>query len=239
MLVTSFFRAQCLTRICTLTASLVLCQSALAASLEQEPFWQASVGYWSSENTYMDGQYKPKIPHYQTLNAIATEGDTVTSEERKFYPPGAFAAKALGLDIPEDKGVQLVQVTRGVAKEDASHVEFAPLNRYSHNQRTWLDSVSEDSAMMTVAYKDSGEIAYKMLITVPTANSRITASLGINGHYAAKAEETPLRGVSVFSATRITQQDFEELTQQLQQQYQVGSIVTIDEQGNYQASPIK
>ena len=210
----------------------------LTAELASNPFWEASVGFWVSENTYLDGHYNAKIPRYQTLNAISVNGNLVTSEERKYYPPGAFAGAVLGLDIPADEGVELIQISRGEAPDDTSIVNFAPLNIFSQNQYTRLETVSADTATMTVAYKETNEIAYKMLITIPTADSRITASLGINGHYAADTNESPLRGVSVFAASRISEASFNEQTLQLRKTYQVGTLVTIDKQGNFVATPL-
>lgn len=219
-------------------SALLIGFSCHADELDTVPFWQSSSGFWSSENTYLDGQFKAKIPHYQTLNAISLNGNQVISEERKFYPPGAFAASALGLDIPTDQGVQLTQISIGTAAEDNKRVDFAQLNKYSLNQATWLEAISDDTAIMTVAFQESGEIAYKMLITVPTNNSRITASLGINGRFSALPDDAPLRGVSVFAATRISEAAFHEQTLQLQKRYMVGTLVSIDEKGNYVAVPL-
>lgn len=205
-----------------------------------DAFWQESVGFWASDNTYMDGQYHPKIPYYQTLNAITFDGGELRSEEIKFYPAGAFAASALGLSIPEDKGVQLIQITRGTLSTSSGKVEYAPLNRYSQHLSTWSEVISADTAITTVANATSGEVSYKMLITMPTADSRITASLGVNGQYNNNNDTLlPLRGVSIFSARRITEQQFQERTAQLQREYRVGAIVTIDKSGNYHAQLIK
>lgn len=221
-----------------LCAALLLTPLSHAANLADEPFWRASVGFWASHNTYMDGEYHPKIPRYQTLNAISVSGNQVISEERKFYPPGTFTGSALGLNIPLDKGVELIQISRGEATGDITVVNFAPLNIYSQNQNTRLEAVSTDTATMTVTYKETNKIAYKMLITVPTAHSRITASLGINSDYAGETDNTPLRGVSVFSATRISESTYQQQTALLQKEYQVGTIVTIDKQGKFVATPL-
>ena len=218
---------------------LLLSSFNLTAETKSEPFWQASTGFWASDNIYLDGHYQPKIPRYQTLNAISLEGSKVISEERKFYPPGTFAASALGLDIPSEKGVQLTQIAVGTIDEASSRTDFAPLNTYSRHLHTWLDTVSADTAVMTVADAKTSEVSYKMLITVPTANSRITASLGITGDYNGAAQTIPLRGVSVFSATRVTGEEFEQRTKALQQQYDIGAIVTIDDNGEYQATLVR
>lgn len=218
--------------------AMILTFDVSAASLKDNLFWQASSGFWVSKNTYLDGEYKPKIPHYHTLNAISVSAKNVTSEERKFYPPGAFAASQLGLDIPANKGVELIQVSHGLATAD-NRVDFAALNSYSLHQSTWIETVSGNTAVMTVTDKQSGELSYKMLITLPTNQSRITASLGVNGHFNGEDSTTPLRGVSVFAARRIDADAFEKMTLALQKQYDVGAIVTIDENGKFQAELIQ
>ena len=223
---------------CLLSA--VCCSGPLgAATLAENVFWKTSVGYWASDNTYIDGRFNPKIPHYQTLNSITIEGNTVISEERKFYPAGAFAADALGLTVPADKGVQLIQVSRGLANTSADRVDYAPINEYSRYQQTWEETLSADTAVRTVASEETGAVSYKVLITLPTSDSRITASLGVNSDYVTDSTQLPLRGVSVFSASRITAEQFHEQTRQLQLRYDIGAVVTINEQGKYQATLIE
>lgn len=221
-----------------LYCGLIFSVVASASNAKTNTFWQQSVGFWASENTYMDGHYKPKIPHYQTLNVITLQGQELISEERKFYPAGAFAASALGLSIPEDKGVQLIQITRGTINLSSGTAEYAPLNRYSQHLRTWSQVISDDTAVTTVANATTGDVSYKMVITMPTTDSRITASLGVNSQYN-NDDTSPLRGVSIFSAQRITEQQFDSHTEQLLRAYRVGAIVTIDKSGNYHAQLIE
>ncbi|NVK56261.1 MAG: hypothetical protein HWE26_11625 [Alteromonadaceae bacterium] len=219
-----------------LVSSVLYGAKASCGVLIQNQFWQVSTGYWASQNTYIDGAYQPKIPHYQTLTSIHIDGDTVISEERKFYPAGKFAASALGLTIPADLGVELIQISRGLADASGRRVDFKPINAYSHNQHTWLETISADTAVLTVTERKTGHSSYKMLLTLPNDNARITANLGLNSKYSADSNELPLRGVSLFSATRINATQFQQRTKQLQQDYNVGAIITIDAQGKYQAT---
>ncbi|MEP4892358.1 MAG: hypothetical protein ABJV04_20265 [Aliiglaciecola sp.] len=209
--------------------------SSVAENLKSVPFWAAQQGHWLSENTYMDGQYNSKIAHYGTLFSIDVGQNKAIITERKFYPPGHFPASAVGLEIPDSMGVQLIQVSKAQSENSQQHpgsVIFAPLNAYMATTEDKLQPVTESSALYTSINKESKQPTYQMLITLPNPNTRIVVNLGLN-----KAEDVyelgPLRGVSVFSAVRIQATEIEKQQQVLRERYNTGVVVTTDEKGKF------
>ncbi|MDO6693064.1 hypothetical protein Q4574_07195 [Aliiglaciecola sp. 3_MG-2023] len=209
-----------------------------AEDLQTVPFWQAQQGHWLSENTYMDGKYNRKIAHYGTIFSINVDAEEATVVERKFYPPGHFPGSAVGLEIPETMGVQLIQITKAktIGSEDApGSVLFAPLNAYTANSEDRIQPVTDSAALFTSTNTSSNQLTYQMLITLPSPNTRIVVNLGLNQQDKIY-ELGPLRGVSVFSAVRIELSDVDKEQKLLRERYNTGVVVTTDEDGKFKAT---
>lgn len=215
------------------TISSQLCN---AENLADHPFWQRSSGYWLSLNTYLDGDFEYKIKHYHSITHISVIGLKVTMKEYKFYPPGYFNGKYIGLSIPENMGVELLNVSNGETNKDSNSVDFN--NNQLANTQTQLTTFTEDSALMTVTNTLSLQDSYRMLITMPSKDSRVVVNLGLNNQDSSRTKGA-LRGLSILSATRISDKEFDTKVKELREEYQIGILVSLDNNNNYQAIPLK
>ncbi|WP_342806213.1 hypothetical protein [Alteromonas sp. M12] len=227
--------------VCKILAGTMLLGTAItsyAEDLKSVPFWTVQQGHWLSENTYMDGKFNTKIKHYGTIFSIDVNATEASITERKFYPPGYFPGSAVGLEIPESMGVQLVQISKAHSVNNLQapgSVVFSPLNAYRAGTEDKIQPITQNSALFTSTNKSTKQLAYQMLISLPNPNTRIVVNLGLNPEDKIY-ELGPLRGVSVFSAVRIQHAEIEKQQKLLRQRYNTGVVVTTDEQGKYKAT---
>lgn len=218
---------------------MLLCQSSLgiakdspALQAKDVPFWARSEGYWLNQATYLDEHLEYKIKHYQSIVTIRLDGHKIITEENKFYPPGLFYGKAIGLDIPEDVGVQLNQISvatlvnaDGQAKtESALNGQLSPVSL--------ITPFNQDSALLTITPQGAKTDLYRMLITLPTKGSRMLVNLGIQAPDDVKPNGG-LRGAAIFNGSRIMSNDVVVIQHKLRLAHHVGALVTADKDGHY------
>jgi len=219
------------------TLLLTTAKTSAQTALADMPFWQNSAGFWLSVNTYLGNDYQHKIESYHTLTEIRVEKQQVNITEYKFYPAGSFAGASIGITLDESKGVLLQQELIGKLSANSGDVIFGNEQDLASAILTRMHTIDNESALMTYTERASGKDLYRMFVTMPTPNSRIVVNLGIDTQNT-DIISNRLRGVSVFSATRLAEAAVSVEQQMLAQLYQVGSIVIQDHTGRFTVTPI-
>lgn len=226
-----------LARLSVLSSFAIMSLSAHSVSAENiaaknTSFWQASQGYWLAQNTYLDSHFDYKIKEYHSIINVKLDGNKVITQEWKYYPPGYFFGKAIGLAIPDSAGVEFSQTTTANILDEQGKAEVKPLNAYFASSTTLITPFTNDSAFMTTSSSKSTTDSYRMLITHPTPDTRIIINLGIQ-EANAEHPKGDLRGISLFNGKRITQEELSAKKNELRAKYKVGFIVSVDKNGKY------
>ncbi len=199
------------------------------------PFWHDSIGWWASDNTYLDGQLEPKIAKYQSIVHIEeAEAGRVVETTYKFYPPGDFSRSFSGGRVGTDQGIELITVnTMQVLADDESleTVSVTP-SMVSQSGRMVTTPLSSSVALQRKLEPESGLSDYQIVITQPTPNRRYTTVFGLyTGRENEDVSPGDLRGASLFAGRRITANEVEVLRSQFRALNSVGAIVSGDAQG--------
>lgn len=207
----------------------VLLVSSLCTAAASEDFWQRSQGVWLSNNTYLDGDLNPKIAHYRSLVEITRQAENIVTHEIKFYPPGSVDFSQWGMTVASGRGVQMNTTTVVQLRADGSAVEES-LNPMSHNSRTTIVPIGNDSALLRVTDRSQPTDSYRMFITLPDANTRVISNIGIVP-FDDEQQGAVMRGFAFFSGHRLDSSEIPNVLERLQAEYKVGLIVTIDAVG--------
>lgn len=206
-------------------AGLLFSSVILAGNLQSIPFWQKQAGVWQSENTYLDGNFEYRIKAYRSLVVVSLTEQTLIIREIKFYPAGSFNGAAVGLDIPADHAVQLIQVTEASAMSDQGVVEFNQVPTQNGSSVTRITPLSSDSGLMTISNRHSGVESYRAWITLPTENTRHVINLGLHTQTSDTLQAGAIRGVSIFHGRRLENDAVPEAIARSQQDYGIATIV--------------
>ncbi|MEQ8516167.1 MAG: hypothetical protein RIC38_11220, partial [Chromatocurvus sp.] len=90
--------------------------------LQSSVFWRTSAGWWSSDNTYLDGALQQKLAAYQSIVHIELQGRRAVETTYKFYPPGDISRYYSKGRVGEEQGVELVTVVEMEMIDDDARV---------------------------------------------------------------------------------------------------------------------
>ncbi|WP_317928576.1 hypothetical protein [Halioxenophilus sp. WMMB6] len=202
-----------------------------ADKLSETPFWTLNSGLWLSQNTYLGSDLEYKIKSYSSIVDIAVSANGVVIVERKFYPPGAFHGKALGLDIADDVGVELLQTTRWLAEGDDGRVvaEGDVPGPYQFS----ITPYTGDTAVLAVTNRTTKRDSYRMMISLPSPNYRYVVNMGIDDG-SKDGSIGALRGLSFFNGQKITQESLTDHVNKLRQLHQIKAQVLANPDGSFE-----
>lgn len=197
-------------------------------------FWQDSIGWWASDNTYLDSQLEPKIASYQSIVHIEEEAGRVVETTYKFYPPGESSKHYSGGRVGNDQGVELITVSTMQVLADNESAETISVSPAIVSQPGQMVTtpLSSTVALQRKLQPGSGLADYHTIITLPTPDRRYTAMFGI--YTGVENEDVlagDLRGLALFASKRITAGEVQELRSRLRRLNSVGAIVSGDAQG--------
>jgi len=205
----------------------------LALDLKKIPFWKVSEGFWLSQNIYLGADLEYKIKQYYSATVIRVSENLVTSTETKFYPAGSFQGKYLGLELDNSRGVEFIQVTKGISLDGTTTLSLTTEGARSSTP-TSVSPISDTKAVLTVSDENSGFSLYQMLITYPSPNFRYVLSMGLDS----SLENTgALRGLSFFKGKRLDSSAFSSQLSSLREKLNVGTRVYFSK-GKYHAETL-
>jgi pimeloyl-ACP methyl ester carboxylesterase len=197
-------------------------------------FWQDSMGWWVSDNTYLDGQLQPKIPLYQSIVHIEAQAGQVLETTYKFYPPGDLSQSVSGGRVGDDQGVEFITVSTMQAIAGAEAMETISVSPASMSQsgRMVTTALSSTVALQQRLQGEVGLADYQIIINLPTPDRRYTTVFGLyTGLENEEVAPGDLRGLSLFASKRITADEVQELRSKFRILNSVGAIVSGDAQG--------
>ncbi len=216
--------------------ALAVCSGSVQSSqkaLQSFPFWQASQGFWVSDNTYFNHAMDYNLRAYNSIVKVELQDGEVTETEYKFYPPSKLAMGYGAGKIGPDQGIEVVTVMKGVLLDDAGTVRISSVSPdYGSSALTTIEILNRDTAVRTTKDSVGSTDSYRMLITMPTATKRYVANFGLIADPktvgAVATELGDLRGFSLFRGSRIDEKDFKRVRAALRQSNHVTAIVRGD-----------
>ncbi|MFK7954725.1 MAG: hypothetical protein AB8B96_01390 [Lysobacterales bacterium] len=179
--------------------------NAETALFTDSPFWQNSVGWWRSTNTYFDGNLDYQIREYHSLVHVTADGDELIEIEHKFYPPGKAANLYGGGKVHDGEGIEVVSTTRWTVLSASTIALKSSEPAFGPPARMETQILSEDTAVRRVFNPGDGSERYRMLITLHDSNRRNIANYGL-----APDAETGLSGFALFRGVRISEQSLQQ-----------------------------
>jgi hypothetical protein len=207
---------------------------ATAGTPGNSKFWQDSMGWWVSDNTYLDGQLQPQIALYQSIVHIEAQANRVVETTYKFYPPGDLSQSVSGGRVGHDQGVEFITVSTMQALADTESMETISVSPASMSQSGQMvtTALSSSVALQRRLQGEGGLADYHIIITLPTPDRRYTNVFGLyTGLENEEVAPGDLRGLSLFASKRITADEVEELRSKFRTLNSVGAIVSGDAQG--------
>lgn len=208
---------------------------AVAASLQDTPFWRDSVGWWSSDNTYMDGKLHQKIPAYNSIVHVEIQGARVVQTTHRFYPPGDSTGYYSKGQVQNDKGIELVSIMTMEVIDDSGTLTTVSTTPAAAEQPGDMTTtpLSPTLALQQKREPASGLVSYHTVITMPTPDRRYTSMFGIRtGLENEEVEAGDLRGLALYYSRRITAADVDALRLHFREVHSVGAVVSGDANGN-------
>lgn len=204
-----------------------------AGSLADIPFWARSVGWWQSDNTYLDGAMNYNERAYNSIVEIALDGRQVRETEYKFYAPGKLATGYGQGRTTAQEGVEVVTTTIAEQVDAAGTVRVTRVApQMGDNGDMVVTILNRDTALRTVAGAPGGVDSYRMFITLPAPDKRYIANFGIVSKAGDEhGEPGDLRGFSVFRGTRFAPAEFARRRTELRQRNAVHAIVVAGPDG--------
>lgn len=201
-----------------------------------DAYWEATVGHWHGQSTYLDGALDYRIRDYHSLVSIRIDGDRYFEREIKFYP--ADVARQIGGALVRDgEGLEVVAEQEGVLAAGSASVlitrQTAPTA--IEGTATSIIAVAADTAVIRVVVPGQDADPYRTLITMPTPGTRHRITLGLVDSQAKSAAAGPapgeLRGFSIFRETRVSAAELDQLRADYRQRYKIGAVMAPDGDG--------
>jgi len=192
------------------------------SELSQFPFWKTSAGIWLNEGTYLDGDLNYKISSYKGSTKVELSGSSVILTEQRFYPPGKFDAKALGLDIDPNAGVEFIRINRAEADGGSGRVKIlhSPIGL-----TTSIAPLGDEMGLMRATHDASGLDAYRLTISLENQDYRHLNSLAM---HVGEDKAGSYRALSYLQGRRVTEVELDRALKKWREQFNVRYLVSLD-----------
>lgn len=207
----------------------------MAKQLKDFPFWATYEGVWRCDNSYFDGEMRPKIQDYNAIIVNRLEGDTLIQRTITVYPDSFLAQNGARGLLKPGEGFEAEGTLTVKAVDDQGSVDFPVLGGL-------MKLVDDHSAVRSSRDPDSGMPRYRAFFTIIDKNRLNWVNQGFwsrpfEGDYFDKpildadGKQKPnprlgaLKGFAVYRHTRIAESDIEPLRAQMRVMHRVAVTV--------------
>lgn len=230
--------------IATVIACAALAHSVTAAEVEkltQQPFWQQSAGWWQASSSYFDSNMQPRVAQYHTITRVDVLDHRVVETEYKFFPPSDGSALVSNGKVSAEQGIEIITVSehRQVgATASVRQESIRPALMQTNGMLT--EVVSDRTAIRSVIDDRTGAFHYRMFVDLSAPDTRYVINMGlVSNPDVAEARLGSVRGFAVARGERIAGGAVKAERERLRQVYQVGGIVSADENGVLQTELVE
>jgi hypothetical protein len=206
----------------------------MAKQLKDFPFWATYEGVWRCDNSYFDGELRPKIQDYNAIIVNRLEGDTLVQRSITIHPDSFLAQNGAQGLLKAGEGLETEGTLSAKLVDDSGTVDFGAVGGI-------MKLIDDHSAVRSSRDPDSGLPRYRALFTIIDKNRLNWVNQGfwsrpLEGDYFdkpildAEGKQKPnprlgaLKGFAVYRHTRISEAEIEPLRAQMRVMHRVAVI---------------